>query len=113
MKRFITLASTYILGLATLIPCQAEEAPRSRTVQFADLDITHVEGAAALYSRIRRAARSVCDGYNSMELVRRQRYIACYETAVSNAVAEVNEPVLTAYAAKRHDSGHRIAATFR
>ena len=113
MKRFITLASTSILGLAILIPSQAAEAPQTRTVQFADLDITRAEGAAALFGRIRGAAKSVCDVHNSRELLRRQLYIACYETAVSTAVAKINEPTLTDYVAKHGSSGQRIAATFR
>jgi UrcA family protein len=113
MKRFITLASTSILGLAIFTSSQAAEIVRSRTVHFADLDITRVEGAAALYGRIKRAARLVCDEHNSRELPRRKQYTACYETAVSNAIAQVNQPVLTDYVVKHSDSRQRFAATFR
>ncbi len=113
MKRFITLASASILALAILSPSQAAEGPQSRTVQFADLDLTREEGAAALFSRVRSAAKSVCDGYISRDLIRRQLYIDCYATAMSNAVATVNEPALTDYVTRRGGSGQKVAAVIR
>jgi len=113
MKRFI-LASASILGLAIFTSSQAAEAPESRTVNFADLDITRIENAAVLFTRIRGAAKSVCDGYySSRDLVRKQQYAACYRTAMSNAVAKVDEPVLTDYVARRGGSLQKVAATTR
>jgi UrcA family protein len=111
MKTFITFASATVLSLAILSPSQAaDDLPQSRTVQFADLDLSKTEGAATLFSRIRGAAKAVCSRHESRELARRQRYSACVELAVSNAVARVDEPVLTDYVASRSASGQKAAA---
>ena len=47
MNTFITLASTLVLTLG-LNAAYAEEAPKSLTVQFADLDLSKDAGAATL-----------------------------------------------------------------
>ena len=101
MNKLIPFASALFVALAVAGPSQADDAPRTRTVRFADLDLSKTEGAAALFSRIRAAARSVCEEHRSRELIRQQRYVACIELAVSNAVARVDEPMLTGYFASR------------
>lgn len=111
MKTSLTLATALLLSLAIMSPSYANDLPESRTVQFADLDVSKLEGAAELFARIRGAARSVCERYNSRELIRHQRYIACVELAMSDAVMRVDEPVLTDYFANRSSSGRKAVAT--
>ncbi len=111
MKTFIAFASMFLASLAFASPSQAQDEPKSRTVQFEDLDLSKSEDAAALFARIRGAAKSVCDAYNSRELIRHQHYIACVELAVSNAVMRVDEPLLTDYFASRSNSGRKVVAT--
>ena len=70
----------------------------TRTVKFADLDLTRSPGAAVLYSRIQTAARAVCEpagntGARDALLLSRR----CTEQAISQAVADVHVPVLTSY----------------
>jgi UrcA family protein len=62
----------------------------SRTVRFADLDLSKKAGAETLYQRIRAAARSVCYGQSP------QFSAECRATAVSEAVAGVGNSLLAA-----------------
>ncbi|NLG76216.1 MAG: UrcA family protein [Xanthomonadaceae bacterium] len=101
MNKLIPFASAIFVAFVVAGPSQADDTPRTRTVRFADLDLDKTEGAATLFSRIRAAARSVCDEHRSRELIRQQRYIACIDLAVANAVARVDEPTLTEYYANR------------
>jgi UrcA family protein len=114
MKTLVTLASAAIIGLAVLNVAQADEAsPKSRTVQFADLDLSKPEGIATLFSRIKGAAKAVCSAHSTGTTLRdEQRYEACMDFAVSNAIARVDEPVLTDYVASRtgKKSQDRIAS---
>ncbi len=111
MKILITVASASLVSLAIMSPSYAaDESPEPRTVQFADLDLSKEEGAAALFLRIRRAARTVCERHNSRELARQRRYIDCIDFAISNAVARVDEPMLTEYFAKHSVPGQKATA---
>jgi UrcA family protein len=98
--------SAAILSLAVMHPAHATDtAPKSQTVEFADLDLNKVAGAATLFKRIRGAAQAVCGGYLSGTTLRdQQRHDACMSFAVSNAVAEVDEPMLMQYVANRRVS---------
>jgi UrcA family protein len=75
--------------------CEAE----SLKVKFADLDLSKHEGAKTLYRRIQWAARWACGtepfldpGLQYMQYMWQQ----CYNHAVADAVAKVNNPLLTA-----------------
>ncbi len=69
---------------AAVAPAAAE--PVSRNVSYADLNLSNAAGRAALESRIKAAARAVCqaDGY---DLAARNRESRCVKTAISNASA--------------------------
>jgi UrcA family protein len=70
---------------------------RSVKVSYADLNLSTLAGATTLYRRIERAARTVCGPESSLREIQRYRdWKNCYESAVSNAVARVNSPLLTA-----------------
>ena len=66
-------------------------------VRFADLDLSKMAGATALYVRLQHAARVVCDPLESRELAFATKYRACMDQAVTNAVASVNRPLLSEY----------------
>jgi|SRR5882762_165262 len=72
----------------------AEDLP-SKTVQFADLNITSQAGAKVLYGRIRAAARDVCRASSGGDPFLRPGVSACIEKAIDKAVKDVNSPVLT------------------
>ena len=62
----------------------------SKIVRFADLDISKIEGVETLYSRIRAAAHTVCQG----EV--REFYAECRAKAVDEAVAGAGNTLLAA-----------------
>jgi UrcA family protein len=113
--------SIVLVAVAAFITCSVSIAkadssfePRSITVHFADLNTANSQGAATLYRRLQSAAASVCrDPEPSKQLARVWAYTDCVHTAMSNAVAKVNRPALTAYAAAHGiatgDSSVRIA----
>ena len=69
----------------------------SRVVKFGDLDLTHSQGAAVLYTRIRSAAREVCVPEYNWVMEMRAISAKCRDEAIARAVGEVNAPALTAY----------------
>jgi UrcA family protein len=102
-KSAVTLSLTAAL-LWLAVPAHADRiegvtvsAPTIK-VSYADLDINKPRGLEVLYSRIQRAARSVCDyDYSIKELARGRHAKACYETAMDDAVRQINRPTLTAF----------------
>lgn len=67
------------------------------TVRFADLDLAKPQDVAALYRRIRSAARLVCNAAGVPWDVRQVRnWTRCFNRAVEEAVLRVDRPALTA-----------------
>jgi UrcA family protein len=73
------------------------DAPLEYVVRFPDLDISRIEGAAALYARLRGAARAVCEPLESRELALAAKHRVCIDKAITDAVASVNRPLLSQY----------------
>jgi len=95
----IYTAISCVMGAAALCTTlstsvKAEDAP-SKTVRFSDLDITKSDGAKVLYSRIRAAARNVCELSTGTDPILRVAIKGCIEKAVDKAVKDVNAPMLT------------------
>lgn len=102
MNTLIGLASTVLLSLV-LNAAYAEEAPKSLTVHFADLDLNKDAGAATLFNRIKGAAIRVCSAHSSGNTLRdKQQHAACVDLALSNAVARVDRPELTEYVTSQY-----------
>lgn len=100
MNRFTTIIITSALAIGAQCAFAADTvdgSARHIDVHYADLDLNHVEAAAALYQRLRLAAETVCADVDGKDLARATRARACISEAISNAVAQVNQPVLTAY----------------
>jgi UrcA family protein len=68
----------------------------SKTVSYADLDISQPAGAKVLYSRIAAAAQEVCalSGYKDLGAMQREN--GCVDHAINNAVKAVGSPALSA-----------------
>lgn len=66
------------------------------TVKFGDLDLSHPDGATALYRRIRTAAEQVCWLYDGWDLGPRFRMHSCMQRAIAEAVRRVDNPQLYA-----------------
>ena len=87
------VALILILGLLATRAFSAE--PVGITVKYGDLDLSTPAGAHTLYSRISGAARTVC-GFEGTTLIDQAIWKSCYRGAISDAVAKVDSPMLTA-----------------
>ena len=92
-------AISCVMGTAALCSAlstsaAAEDVP-TKTVRFHDLDITKSDGAKVLYSRIRAAARDVCEFSTGADPILRAAIKACMDKAIDKAVKDVNAPMLT------------------
>jgi UrcA family protein len=93
-----------LLGSLTGITLAATpDSPPQRIVNFADLDVAHAAGAAALYSRIKYAAREVCHSDNTRELATVERARRCQVQAIASAVTRINLPELTKYVSNTNE----------
>ena len=85
------------IAAATLIAgtVSAKDAAVRTVVRYTDLDLTQSADTARLYARLKYAAQKVCNSYDTRDLRMRDLHAACYDEALSSAVAEVNEAKLT------------------
>jgi UrcA family protein len=72
-----------------------EETHLSKVVHFDGLDLASPAGAKVLYHRIQAAAREVCTPAPARDLAAEAAEHACIETAVDQAVRQVNSVQLT------------------
>jgi UrcA family protein len=101
MYRFTSTMLIFALSLGAQL-VHADPAPDalSVTVHFADLDLTRSAGAAVLYQRLKSAAETVCGGEGSVrsrDLGSQKRFQECIWSTIGTAVANVDQPTLTAY----------------
>jgi UrcA family protein len=66
-------------------------------VRFSDLDVSKIEGAKTLYTRLRYAAKVVCEPLESASSWGYARHNACMDKAIADAVASVDRPLLSQY----------------
>jgi UrcA family protein len=86
-------------GHFTAAHAAGNETQRSETVRYADLNLDSTAGASTLYQRLRHAAADVCTELTGdAEFAALPLYRYCLTRALSDAVATVNHPVVTAYA---------------
>jgi UrcA family protein len=80
---------------------ESGDAPAHMAVSYADLNLNSDAGIAVLYKRLRHAARQVCGDGDTTSLSRGRDQTNCINNAMSQAVAQVNSPILTSlYEAK-------------
>jgi UrcA family protein len=114
--RVLPLAIAVVAGAGinpgnTVCASELGEAPVFRTVQVRASDLSTPERVAALYRRIRSAARSVC-GYADNHFREEQAaWDECVDEAIGHAVARVGNADLTDYYLARAKRGHAAPAT--
>ena len=81
------------LGLGLCVVAAADPSAESRTVQFADLDMSNPSSAHVLYRRIRTAAQVVCSYHFFATDTDKAR---CVSDATADAVTKINQPALSA-----------------
>ena len=91
------LLAVFLGSFCMLATARAIDEPAMRTVNFADLDLSHGAGVAALYARIRTAAREVCGQPDTRQLQAYMSSRRCTEQAVARAVHDANAPRLISY----------------
>ncbi|MDY6944689.1 MAG: UrcA family protein [Pseudomonadota bacterium] len=101
----------YILMMTAAVACAAAghaHADNKRTgdvpkvvVSLAGLDLSTGKGANLLYGRIRTAAEAVCGIGESRELAQVVQARACYRSAIDEAIAQANRPMLSALHARK------------
>lgn len=101
----MTFATAFVASILALTTLDARAAAPTDdaytvTVQFADLDLDREAGVARLYSRIKGAARRVCDQQASDQQETKPTYPVCVRQAVATAVARIDHPRLSDYVAQ-------------
>jgi UrcA family protein len=87
------ILGVFACTLATVCTAADPAAAPQSTVNFADLNVSNLEGAAALYARIERAAREVCRPLEERHF-RSTAHDACVHKAIADAVAKIDRPAL-------------------
>jgi len=72
------------------------QAPPTMVLQFSPETLAQPGGAERLYARIQQAAHVMCGTPDVRDLPLYFKAQRCYDTAVDNAVARINESSLTA-----------------
>jgi UrcA family protein len=93
LRGLIATAIFGFLGLGLCVVAAADPGAESRTVKFADLNISNASGAHVLYRRIRAAAQVVCSYYFFATDTDKAR---CVRDATADAVTKINQPALSA-----------------
>jgi UrcA family protein len=89
----LSLAIAASLTALVAIPAvHAEEARQSASVpvHYSAREASTDLGAQRLYRRLQAASRTVCEPYQSRDLVKLSLYNTCYQHALADAVANVN-----------------------
>jgi UrcA family protein len=89
----VTLLSVCSVGVQT---ARADESAPQVKVSYADLNLSSMQGAEALYRRIKNAAGEVCYPREEKNLALMATRRACIHTAMSDAVTHVGSPTLMA-----------------
>jgi UrcA family protein len=91
-------AAAFLCGAIALctVHVAAGNGLASKTVSYADIDISQPAGAKVLYSRIAAAAQEVCALSGYKDLGAMQRVNGCVDHAINNAVKKVGSPALSA-----------------
>jgi UrcA family protein len=93
LRGLIATAIFGFLGLGLCVVAAADPSAESRTVKFADLDMSNPSSAHVLYRRIRAAAQLVCSYPFFATDTDKAR---CVRDATADAVTKINQPALSA-----------------
>jgi UrcA family protein len=93
-----TLLALFVGSLTAFAGAGAHaDEPTQRTVRYADLDLSQSAGVEQLYTRIKAAARGVCEPVSIRDLQSVAAANHCMEQAIAHSIAKVDAPALTNY----------------
>jgi len=108
----------YALSLSLMLPAtmpafaaNVADEVRTKVVAYGDLDLSKPAGAATLFSRIKVAARVVCDSDENRPISMTRVSERCERDAIAGAVTSVNAPTLNAYYQQVTEPSHGGAAS--
>jgi len=101
LRGLVATAIFVVLAPSPSIVSAADPSSASRTVKFADLNISNPSGAHVLYMRILAAAQVVCSHYWFATDADKAR---CVRDAIADAVTKINQPALSAMYNARNKS---------
>ena len=110
LAAFFGIVATFSAGAAPPVVAESTE------VRYGDLDLDNPAGVAQLYVRLQVAAEKVCDSrFHPGTLVVSASWRTCVADALTQAVAAVDRPSVTAYHASNASlpdarSANRLAA---
>ena len=90
------VAISATISLAAFNAHAGEVEPKTVTVKIDAFDLSKAQGAEAVYTRLRHAARQVCRPLQSRDVQLKKEHRECLEQALDNAVAQVDNARLTA-----------------
>lgn len=93
LRDLVATAIFVVLAPSLSTVSAADPSSASRTVKFADLNISNPSGAHALYMRILAAAQVVCSYHPFATDTDKAR---CVRHAIAAAVMKINQPALSA-----------------
>jgi UrcA family protein len=113
MTKFVVASLLATATLALGIGSAAHSAPLDRqtvstVVRFGDLDLSNPEGAKAVLTRIRHAAKQVCEPAPETPLDY-PYWRSCVAKATGGAVSRLNSPMVTAAYSGKAPSLVRLA----
>jgi UrcA family protein len=113
--RAIAISAALVLGFSAAAASAGtsnsqfvSDGVNSYVVRFPDLDLSKIDGATKLYSRLRQAAAIVCRPLQGEGLEMYTLYRGCLDHAVAGAVASVGSPMLSQYH-ESHTKGDKVA----
>jgi UrcA family protein len=74
----------------------SDQAIPTVRVDYSGMNLSASTGATLLYHRLKNAAAQVCRGLEGRALSAQSKWQTCYNTALSDSVAGVNRPLVTA-----------------
>lgn len=77
------------------IASASEHGAVTTVVGYSDLDLNQSSDATRLYSRLKYASKKVCNSYDTRNLRMQTLFESCYDSALSGAVAKVNDAKLS------------------
>lgn len=115
--RALTISAALVLGFSAAAASAGtsnnlfvSDGVNKYVVRYSDLDLSKVDGAATMYSRLRVAAGIVCGPLESRSLLMETQYRACVSRAIAGAVNTIDRPLLSEYH-ESHAKGARTAVT--
>ena len=95
-----TALAAIACGIALTTPATADQSdgePLTKVVSYAGLDLNSEPDARVLYGRLRMAAVQVCAPFKGDTLKDKTKWRECFDPALARAIAEIDEPMLTAH----------------